>query len=344
MTSCYETLGIGRGASPADIKAAYRRMAMEHHPDRNGNTEESKIRFQEVASAYKTLSDPTERRMHDLGMDRSRSGVDAFDLFRHFFTDDSLFSKSEVGPASMRIQVPISLRAICRRKKVKISYERREICAGCRGSKLKPGRTALNCPDCRGTGSTMSPQNLLFITLTHREMCSKCKGSGKIIPRGSGCDVCSERGTCTGCVALTIQAASVLDDPNTVHARKGNYDTSIGEYGDLHAVLKVKDGGRFELRGRNLHCTLDVTVFEALAGFRRLITHPSGEEVAVDSGGYSPHGGKLVVKGKGADATGKLEVTLVVTYPPTDDRKLAQLGELIRSLGLARSRTGPGSH
>lgn len=187
----YEVLGVSNSASPDDIKNAYRNLAKQHHPDKNGGED---TQFKQISEAYETLSDPSKRRMYD----NKLNGVNDFggfgdfpgDIFSDFF-NGFVNRRGNVQPnLDINISMKISLKDVLNDSSHEINYQRDKSCKKCNGSKLKEGHYPSQCNVCDGKGFTATNNGMFFI----KRPCEHCKGQGKYINKSDACEICHGKG------------------------------------------------------------------------------------------------------------------------------------------------------
>ena len=197
----YEILGIGRDATDEDIKKAYRKSALRHHPDKNPGDKESEERFKEVNEAYEILSDPEKRRKYDLfGHSMGSGGPGGFegfgaggfgdifeDIIEDFFGGSSRRGRRAEKGSDLRYNLEISFEEAAFGVETKINIPRMETCSACNGTGAKSSTKASICPTCKGNGQIRFQQG--FFTLSRT--CSHCNGEGRII--SDPCDKCQGR-------------------------------------------------------------------------------------------------------------------------------------------------------
>ena len=330
----YEVLGVGEDATLDDIRTSYRKLAMKHHPDKAGGSEE---KFKEISGAYSILSDKGRRQAYDAGVKGNLSGIDAFDLFRHFFAQDTFGSESvKSAPPPLKLSAEVSLRGVCQKKTVRITYNRLNQCSKCSGTKLFPGKSSTKCSACSGEGARTEVRNMMFFQIPERVICTKCHGSGKIILPEDECDVCQASGTIEIEEKIEIKASDLVINPTILIPKKGNYSIEAKLSGDLQIDLSLRGEGEYRLRGHHLYRDTKITAFEALAGFTRAFQHPGGYSVKVYTSGVTAHRAEYRVKGKGASDSGDLILCMRVHYPTTvASNSITAIREVIIENGLA---------
>lgn len=274
----YDVLGIHRAASDDEIKKAYRRAALEWHPDRNPHrTEEAEERFKEVTEAYSILIDAQKRAAYDryghaglgaqpfAGFDQSIF-ADFSDIFGDFFSFEDLFGLG--GPRSrtrrgrdLRYDLELSFEEAARGVATKIKIPRVETCAACKGSGTRKGSGATTCSACHGRGQIRYQQGFFAVSRT----CPKCQGTGQVIR--DPCPECHGEGQVERERTLEIKIPAGVDTGTRLRiGGEGEAGSHGGPPGDLYVVLKVTDHPFFERRQANLYCSVQVSFPQAALG------------------------------------------------------------------------------
>jgi molecular chaperone DnaJ len=343
----YEILGVPRDASPQEIKASYRRLARELHPDVNGDPADQE-RFKEIAGAYEILSDPAKRQRYDAFGAAGPQGApfsDIQDLFDMFFGGG--FGGRPRGPRSRTrrgedlraaVLLPFAEAAFGIRREIEI--ERLDACDRCDGSGAQPGTAPIACRGCGGTGEVQSVRRSIFGTVMTATVCGTCGGTGEEI--ADRCDRCAGQGRvrATATVAFDIPAG-VSDGMDLRVAGQGHAGTAGGPPGDLIVGVDVEPSPAFERRGQDLYGVLDVSITQATLGAEVEVETLDGpERIRIDPGTQS--GTMLRLNGKGVHnlgrrGRGELFVTLHIVTPA--DLSKEERGLLER---LAELRDEPG--
>jgi molecular chaperone DnaJ len=338
----YEILGVRRDASPNEIRAAYRKLARELHPDVNADPADQE-RFKEITGAYEILSDPSKRRRYDEFGSAGPQGApftDIQDLFDMFFGGG--FGGRPRGPRSrsrrgedLRVRVMLSFRASVFGEQRDLEIERLVACDRCGGNGAEPGTSPIACRTCGGTGEVQSVRRSIFGTVMTASPCVTCGGTGEEIP--DRCERCLGEGRIRAPATVTIDVpAGVLEGMDLRVAGQGNAGVSGGPPGDLIVGVEVEPSEAFERRGQDLHGVLDVSITQAaLGGTVEVETLDGPERLRIDPGTES--GTVLRLKSRGVPhlqrrGRGDLFVTLHIV-PPRDlsreERKLLErLAEL----------------
>ena len=311
----YEVLGVPKNASDDDIKKAYRKLAMKHHPDRNqgDGAKKSEEHFKEGKEAYEMLSDAHKRAAYDqyghAGVDpnmagRGGPGGEAYGGFAEAFGDifGDIFSQGGArrGGGSqvyrggdLSYAMEISLEEAARGKDTQIRIPSWDECAPCGSSGAKPGTSSKACPSCNGAGQVHLRQGFFSIQQT----CPHCHGSGKIIPEP--CVTCSGAGRIKTNKTLEVRIPPGINEGMRIRsAGNGEPGTNGGPAGDLYIEIRVKAHDIFERDGDDLHCTIPVGVASAsLGGSIEVPTLGGKAEIELPEG--TQHGKTFRLRGKG---------------------------------------------
>ncbi|MFN2451423.1 MAG: molecular chaperone DnaJ [Candidatus Dormibacteria bacterium] len=282
----YEVLGVGRGADAAELKAAYRKLAMQFHPDRNAGDAEAERRFKEVGEAYQVLSDPEKRQRYDQfghaagGMpDMGGFSFDsAFDLFDMFFGGNRGRQRG-AGPqrgSDLRMDIAIDLREAVHGAKRTVEVPRAGTCATCSGSGAAPGTEAVQCSQCGGSGQVRRAVQSIFGQVVNVGACPKCRGEGRTVE--SPCGTCRGQGRVETRKSLEVDVPAGVDaDTQLRVAGEGEAGPRGGPAGDLYIGFRVRPHPQLTRRGQDLIYELPVSVPQAVLGDRITVPTIDGE-------------------------------------------------------------------
>jgi molecular chaperone DnaJ len=347
----YEVLGVPRNATQEDIKKAFRRLAMQYHPDRNKD-DGAEARFKEVGEAYEVLSDPEKRSAYDRF---GHAGLQGFDFGRGFegmdfggFGDifDAFFGGTASGRrgrqaqrgADRRIDLDISFEEAAFGCEREIEIERIERCSRCAGGGSEPGSQASRCPTCDGAGQVRRVSRSFFGQFVNIATCSSCGGDGRIITepcrdcRGSG----RERKNRT----LAVKIPAGVDDGSRMRlSGEGDSGQNGGSPGHLYAYINVQPHPYFTRDEEDLIYTLEMNPAQAALGFEAEVPTLEGGVTNLKVPPGTQTGRVFVIKGKGiprlhAGGRGDLLVQAGVVVP-TDlsDEQRELLRQLAESFG-----------
>jgi len=354
MRDYYEILGVDRSCDDGALKAAFRKQAMEHHPDRNGGCEEASGRFKEVNEAYSVLSDPQKRAAYDrfghAGVNGQGGGAgqfhDVHDIFNEVFGDvfGDMFGgrggrQQRGGPArgnDLRYDLEITLEQAYAGAEVEITVPATLSCEACDGSGAKPGTSPTQCTTCHGAGRVRASQGFFSI----ERACPRCGGSGRMVM--DPCAECRGQGQIRKNRTLAVRIPSGVDDGARIRlAGEGDAGLRGGPRGDLYIFISVQPHELFERDGLDLLCTVPAPMcLAALGGELEAPCLMGGENcdgeckivVKVPEGAQT--GTMIRVKGRGMPSLrsrerGDLVVELFVETPT---RLTARQRELMREL------------
>ena len=279
MRDYYEVLGVARGCDDAALKAAFRKMAMEHHPDRNGGCENASSRFKEVNEAYSVLSDAQKRAAYDrfghAGVNGAQGGPggfgggDAGDIFNDVFGDvfGEMFGggrRQSNGPQrgqDLRYDLEITLEQAYAGAEVEIKVPAAITCEVCDGSGAKPGTSPTVCGTCGGAGRVRATQGFFAV----ERACPRCGGSGRLVL--DPCTSCHGHGQVRRERILSVRIPAGVDDGARIRlAGEGDAGARGGPRGDLYLFLSVIPHELFERDGLDLLCTVPVPMTVAALG------------------------------------------------------------------------------
>ena len=312
----YEVLGVEKGASPPDIKRAYRKMAMQYHPDRNPGNPEAEERFKEAAEAFEVLSDEGKRRLYDqYGHEGpSRAGFSGFqgtdeifsrfgDLFGDLFGNLGFAGAGgqRNGPrqgGDIKVQLDITFAEAVAGVEREIKVPRRESCGDCSGTGAAAGSKAESCPQCGGNGQVVHRQGFFVVQTT----CPRCRGEGKVI--ANPCRTCSGTGAVQRESALTVNIPAGVDNGQTWRiAGRGQAGVRGGPAGNLYVVIAVEPDERFVRDEVDIHSKVTISMVQAALGCT--IKVPTlGEDVDLEIEAGTQPGDVIVRRGKGIPVIG----------------------------------------
>ena len=315
----YDILGVPKNAADDDIKKAYRKLAMKHHPDRNQGDDGKKAeeKFKEAKEAYEMLSDPAKRAAYDqyghAGVDPNMgagrgAGQEGFGGFAEAFGDifcDIFGGAAGAGGArrgggqqvyrgaDLSYAMEITLDEAAHGKDTQIRIPSWDSCETCHGSGAKPGTQAKTCPTCSGSGTVHLRQGFFSIQQT----CPHCHGSGKIIPEP--CTSCNGAGKIKRQKTLEVKIPAGINEGMRIRsAGNGEPGTNGGPAGDLYIEIRMKPHEVFERDGDDLHCTVPVGLTTAaLGGTIEVPTLGGKAEIELPEG--TQHGKTFRLRGKG---------------------------------------------
>jgi molecular chaperone DnaJ len=322
MADYYQLLEVGRDAGPEEIKKAYRKLAVQHHPDKNDGSKESEERFKEITRAYEVLRDPDQRSVYDrygeAGLTRGAGGTQGFDFsdalevfmrdFGGFGDLGDLFGRGrrgQRGPAKgqgLRVRLPITLKEVVNGAKRTLKVQLLDACDKCSGSGAEPGTQARACATCSGTGEERIVQRSVFGQMVSVQPCRVCRGQGQVID--SPCRRCNGDGRVRAETEVEVDIPTGVSSENYITMRgRGNAGPRGGPRGDLVVLLEVEDDPRFVRDGTQLLHELPVTVGQATLGDEIEVPTVEGSaRLRVPPG--TQNGAVLRVRGQGVPELG----------------------------------------
>ncbi len=272
----YEILGVRKDSSEQEIKSAYRKLAIQHHPDKNAGDKEAEEKFKEGAEAYSVLSDPDQRARYDrfghAGVNSSAGGFQGFDPdvfsdFSDILGDFFGFGGSRRQPnqpgrgADLRYDLEINFMEAVAGVKTKIKIPRQETCKSCRGTGADPKEGLSTCTACQGQGSVRYQQG--FFTI--RRTCSTCQGQGQLIKKA--CSQCRGQGQVRKEKVLEIKIPAGVDQGSRLRIMgEGEGGPKGGPSGDLYVVLSVEEHPFFQRQDNNIYCEIPISFSQAALG------------------------------------------------------------------------------
>ena len=307
----YDVLGVAKNASADEIKKAYRKLARQHHPDRNPGDNEAEERFKEVQAAYDVLSDPEKRKAYDtFGSADGRRGAgpgfttvdfgdfDLGDLFGGLFGGGRA-GRGQRQPRGQRgndieVEVRLSFEDSLRGVETKIPVEVETACRECGGSGAKPGTSPTICPDCKGRGVLAESQGLFALSTP----CPRCRGNGTVIE--DPCPRCHGTGRERRTKRYSVKIPAGVRDGTRIKLKgKGEAGYGGAPPGDLYVVTRVADSPIYQRRGSDLIVEVPVTFPQAALGATIEVPTPEGP-VSLKVPAGSQDGKLLRIRGRGA--------------------------------------------
>lgn len=349
----YEVLGVSKDASDADIKKAYRKKALQYHPDKTKGDASSEEKFKEANEAYEVLSDPEKKEKYDrfghAGVDPNAGygqggsgfggfgggGFDFSDIFDMFGGGSS--ARRRNGPrkgSDVQIRVPVTFEEAAFGTKKSIKVTRTEKCDVCHGSGAEPGTNKKECPVCHGQGEVHTVQRTPFGQFQNVKTCDHCHGTGQIIEEP--CKACRGSGRARKQTTLSVNIPAGVDNDSVISLRgEGEVGINGGPNGDLYVIISMASHKLFTRDGYNLMLDIPITYSQACLG-AEVVVPTLSEKIMYKVPAGTQNGTTFRIKGKGikhinSSRTGDLYVKVLVEIPTKLNKEqkelLKQLGE-----------------
>jgi molecular chaperone DnaJ len=337
----YEILGVTREVSDAELKIAFRKLAMKHHPDRNPGNKEAEAKFKEVNEAYDALKDPQKRAAYDrfghAAFDGGgRSGFEAggfgsfSDIFNDIFEDlagrgRTRSSGGRERGADLRYNMEIELEDAFKGKTATIRIPTSVTCESCSGSGAKPGSRPRQCGTCGGHGRVRASQGFFSIERT----CPACQGRGEVID--DPCPNCGGAGRLTRERTLSVNIPAGVEDGTRIRlANEGEAGTRGGPSGDLYIFLSIQPHPFFQRDGADLHCRVPISMVTAALGGEFTVPTIDGSRTKVTVPEGTQTGRQVRLNGKGMPVlrsrdVGDMYVQVFVETPKNLTRRQREL-------------------
>ena len=357
----YEVLGVPKNAADDEIKKAYRKHAMKHHPDRNQGdaAKVAEEKFKESKEAYEILSDAKKRAAYDqhghAGVDPNMrgpggAGAEGFGGFAEAFGDifGDMFGQQQRGRGGRQVfrggdlsyAMEITLEEAAHGKDAEIRIPSWEACLPCQGSGAKPGTHAKTCPTCNGAGAVQVRQGFFSVQQT----CSSCRGAGKVI--ADPCTSCHGQGRIKQQKTLEVKIPIGIDDGMRIRSTgNGEPGSNGGPPGDLYIEIRLKKHDIFDRDGDDLHCSVPVSMITAALGSEIEIPTLAGK-AAIDIPEGTQTGKQFRLRGKGikgvrssypGDLYCHIAVEIPVKLSEHQRKLLKELDESLKKGGVRHS-------
>ena len=353
MSEFYVLLGVARDATEADIKKAYRKLAMEFHPDRNP-APEAEAKFKEITEAYEVLRDPQKRAMYDrygkAGLAGAGGGfgfhhVDLSEALNIFMRDfggmgglESLFGGGRPRADArrgqdVRVTVKLSIAEVATGIKKAVRFKAPDRCATCEGSGAKPGTKPSTCSTCGGSGEVRRQARSMFGQFVSVSACPTCAGEGVVVLEP--CEVCRGEGRVRAEKTVSVDIPAGVSANNYLTLRgQGAAGPRNGPPGDLLVMLDIKDDDRFERQGDDLVFDLPLSFSQVALGLAVTVPTPYGDEQITIAPGTQPET-VVRLRGRGLPVLGQSAKgdLIVRVHVWTPERLSAEQERLFQELG-----------
>lgn len=347
----YEALGVTRTADDKTLKAAFRKLAMQYHPDRNPDDPEAERKFKEIGEAYETLKDPQKRAAYDRfghaafenggmggGFGNGFGGAGGFaDIFEDIFGEmmGGGRRRSNGGRergADLRYNMEVTLEEAYAGKTAQIRVPTSITCDECSGSGAKPGSQPTTCTMCSGSGRVRAAQGFFSVERT----CPGCNGRGQIIK--DPCEKCHGQGRVTQERSLSVNIPAGIEDGTRIRlAGEGEAGLRGGPAGDLYIFLSVKPHEFFQRDGADLYCKVPISMTTAALGGQFEVSTLDGTQTRVKVPEGTQNGKQFRLKGKGMpvlrqSVTGDLYIQIDIETPQNLSKRQRELLEEFEKL------------
>lgn len=350
----YEVLGVSRGATEAEVKSAYRKLAVRYHPDKNPGDAEAEEKFKEAAEAYSVLSVAEQRTRYDrfghAGVSSGAAGAQANwgaqgfggieDILGDLFGFGDVFGGGRSGSsrrstaqrgADLRYDLEMTLEEASEGMTAQLRVPRLEACDACKGSGAAPGTQPETCSGCAGTGQIRYQQGFFSVART----CGQCRGAGRVIR--TPCETCKGAGRVEREKQIEVKIPAGVETGSRLRLTgEGEAGAQGGPAGDLYVVIHVKEHDVFERQGNNLYASIPVTFAQAALGAETNVQTLEGQEsLKVPAGTQT--GTVFRLKGHGMPVLGgrgrgDLFVSVTVVTPTTLTREQRKLLEQLAQI------------
>jgi molecular chaperone DnaJ len=355
----YELLGVGRSASADDIKKAFRKLAMQHHPDRNHDNKDAERKFKEINHAYDILKDPEKRAAYDrYGSAAFEGGAgpngpggfhgQGFD-FGSVFGDifDDMFGgnrggrpggRADMRGQDLRFNLEITLEQAYGGTEATVRVPSSVACEACHGSGAEPGSKPQQCPTCHGRGRLRAQQGFFTVERT----CHTCHGSGQVIDKP--CRSCAGQGRVRRDKTLKVAIPAGVEDGTRIRLTgEGEAGTRGGPAGDLYVFLSVRRHQLFEREGADIHCRVPISMVQAALGAGIEVPTLDGKMARINIPAGAQGGHQFRMRGKGMPVVrstqrGDMYIEINVETPTN---LTAKQKELLKEFEKAGSKTSP---
>ena len=269
----YNILDVSKNVSEHDLKKAYKKMALRHHPDRNKDKEEAEKKFKEVSEAYEILNNPKKRDIYDkFGYDALKEMNDSgnsqqqhHDIFEHMF--GSRQNREEKKETDIIAMIGIDLVDSYTGKKLKKDYQYNKRCTICSGKGLKKNASSKVCSDCNGNGMTIRMMRMGPIAQQVQSECNRCNGKGNIFNKNDICKGCNMKKFVVENDEVELDITrGIKSDDKLIFYNKGHEDKE-GNRGDMVLIVKIEENEKYRINGDDIYIDdVDINLYECLVG------------------------------------------------------------------------------
>lgn len=354
----YDILGVSTTATEAEIKAAYRKLSKELHPDKHKGDKDKEARFKDVNAAYEILSDPKKKQAYDQfgssdgrnpfggsgggfggfeGFDASSFGGGFSDIFEQFFSGGAAGGgrgkASDGAGRDTEIAVTVPFATAVSGEDRTVRFRTQLTCETCRGEGAEPGSKIITCSACSGTGQIVRRVNSLFGVIQQSTVCPTCQGTGKVPEKA--CHTCKGDGRVAGEKSVQIHIPAGISDGQSLRlSGQGEAGRHAAMAGDLYVRIRVTPDDRFSREGDDIRTALSISALNAILGTEHSVDTVHGPMTLAIPAGTQP-GQVFRIKGKGmpvlnTSRIGDHYVTVSVEIPTKLSRKQRELFEQLR--------------
>lgn len=354
----YEVLGVGKGASADELKKAFRRKAVEHHPDKGGD----EAKFKEINEAYEVLKDPSKRQRYDqfghagVGSSAASDGnpfagggfggqgqninfdfgdLGLGDIFGSFFGGQQRGPRERRGH-DIQTNVDLTFEEAVFGTEVAVQLNMNTECEHCKGSTVEPGHDLKTCPTCQGSGQVTRVMRTVFGNIQQATVCQECEGTGKVPEKV--CSVCRGKGVSKQRQTVNLKVPAGIDDGATIRLRERGEAAARGKRGDLYVNVRVKAHKKFTREGDIILSEEHINIVDATLGTEIEVETVDGTvTMKIPAGTQSGTDFKLSNHGVphiNSKTRGPHIVTVIVDTPSRLNRHQKQLFEDLKNSGL----------
>lgn len=346
----YEVLGVSKDASADEIKKAFRRLAIQYHPDKEGGNED---KFKEVNEAYEILKDSSKRQRYDqfghagVGSSAASDGnpfggfgggqnvnfdfgdLGLGDIFENFFGGGARASQKQRRGRDVEARIEVSFEDAVFGTQVDLVLSLEDTCEHCKGTTVEPGHELKTCPSCQGSGQTVRVAKTIFGNIQQATVCAECKGTGKVPEKV--CSHCKGKGTERRDQKITLKVPAGIDDGAVIRLREHGEAVANGPKGDLYVNVRVKSHKKFTREGDLILSEEHVSMIDAALGTELDVETVDGPvRMKIPPGTQSGTDFKLSAHGVPhlrSDARGSHIVTIIVDIPTKLSKRQKELLE-----------------
>jgi len=325
MKDYYEILGVSKNATADEIKKAYRKMAIQYHPDKNPDNKEAEAKFKDAAEAYEVLSDDVKKRNYDQYGSADGRGASPFgggfeDFFNQFKSGQGSpfgfnpFNERVKGP-DVRVKVALTIKEMIEGVQKSVNVNRRTVCKSCNGDGSLEGKHSTNCATCSGTGRAYKVQNLGHMQVRTEVPCYACGGRGKIVSQE--CPTCHKAGHVTNAETINVDIpAGVVPGDTLQNHGMGSIMQGATVPGDLYVTVEEIENVMFARHDLNVISDVRVSILDLIQGADITVLDPVEKNIKITIKAGTQSGSIYRMQGKGIKSirTGAVGDFIVVVH------------------------------